>query len=76
MPDNKHTTKLTTEQLHDLSILENELRNHIYNFVCLKDNVRSYATFLSVPDLREISSKAAKTARKVLTRIAIDKKAP
>ncbi len=57
------------EQLRDLQIFENELRDHIYDFINLRDNMRSLSIYLTISDLREISQKAAKAARRNLERI-------
>ncbi len=57
------------EQLQDLRVFENELRNHIYDFINLRYNMRSLSIYLTISDLREISQKAAKAARRNLERI-------
>lgn len=63
------TRELTTQQKHDRQTFECEVGNHVYNFVALRDNMRSYSAYLSVKDLREISNKAAKAAGRALDRI-------
>ncbi len=59
------------EREFDIRRFEQELSNHIYDFVRLRDNMRSYSTYLSVKDLRKISDKAAKTAGRILANIAV-----
>ncbi len=53
----------------DRQVFECELGNHVYDFVSLRDNMKSCSVYLSVADLREISNKAAKAAGRVLDRI-------
>ena len=59
----------TGDEESDRRIFECELGNHVYDFVSLRDNMRSYSSFLTIADLREISNKAAKAAGRALDHI-------
>jgi len=63
------STEKNQEQLQDRKLFECKLRNYVYDFVALRDNMRSHSIYLTIPDLREISDKAAKAAGRALARI-------